>query len=126
MNPDLYIDVDGVILYQSNEGQYLNGWLINFIIQNKMMFGKLYWLSCWTSNGSAEPLFKQFPSLKELGALPLEWRRDKTEAIDWSRPFIWIEDGVGEDERKEFERRAVKGQQIWEVRAGEWSQLRRR
>jgi hypothetical protein len=118
--PDLYCDVDGVILYD----RVVNTWLIEFIRRNRDMFGNLYWLSCWTSNGKSEELDKRLPQVLALGKVEaLLWKELKTEAIDWSRPFIWIEDGVLDEEKKVFLERAVSGQQIWEIRPGEWAEL---
>jgi len=50
---------------------------------------------------------------------PLKWNNYKTEAIDWTRPFIWIEDGITSEEKEIFKKKAVAGQHIWETLSGE-------
>ena len=118
--PDLYIDIDGVILYD----RVVNTWLIEFIRRNRDMFGELFWLSCWTCNGKSEELEKRIPEVLALGEVKaLPWNENKTEAIDWARPFIWIEDGATTSEMDEFSKKAVSGQQIWNISPGEWEEL---
>lgn len=118
LKPDLYLDVDGVLLFLDKTE---NLWLMNLIDAGKKfgLFGKIYWLSAWTCMGTTDQLYREHPTFKRLKAKPLYWKNLKTEAIDWTRPFIWIEDGVLPEERAVFHLKAIAGQQIWEVRPGE-------
>ena len=117
-NPDLYLDVDGVILYHN----VYNEWMLKFLSSARLAFSRVFWLSCWTCNGDATTLLKWHPVFKMLEEYkPLVWKNLKTEAIDWSRPFLWIEDGVLPQEREIFNQKAKAGQSLWEVRPGEWA-----
>jgi len=113
VTPDLYLDVDGVVLYQKP-----NEWVLEMFKRILPLFDRRFWLSCWTKTGDTERLYSLHPELKFIDAKPLVWRREKFEAIDWVRPFIWIEDGVSEMDRAEFTINAKPGQHIWEIRNG--------
>ena len=119
--PDLYLDVDGVLLmgWDAKGDRIENDWLIDWILASKHRFRKIYWLSCWTGGGSAKRLYERHPRFRDFGAKAVKWPIAKTDAIDWSRPFIWIEDGFGGDEALEFARRASKDQNVWQIRLGE-------
>lgn len=119
MKPDLYLDVDGVmLLFPRINCEYketLNSWLFHFILNNKHQFNRIFWLSAWTCEGTLENLQKAYPMLEKIEAIPLKWLINKTEAIDWSHPFIWIDDQLSTEEKEIFEQKAHFGQQIWEV-----------
>ena len=108
---NLYIDVDGVLLHQNEDPC-----MLKLLTHIRGLFDNVYWLSCWTFNGKTEELYKRHPSFKSLKATPLKWDKLKTDAIDWSKPFVWMEDGITKEERKVFEEKAVEGQQIFEIR----------
>ena len=114
--PDLYLDVDGVLLFMDKRE---NQWLIGMIQQARGFFGRIFWLSCWTSDGKAERLYEKHPAFRELKATPLKWNKLKTEALDWTRPFIWIEDGLLKEEMAFFKSKAVSGQDVYEITPGE-------
>lgn len=115
MNPDLYLDVDGVLVLKEGE---INDWLFRMLWENKDRFARIYWLSTWTRKGDAEDLYERYPTFQLLEGIPLAWNRFKTEAIDWSRPLVWIEDGILDHERADFYTKSKAGQSIWEVRLG--------
>ncbi len=93
---NIYLDIDGVILgTRSPKGDVM--WLITFLLDN--FKGKLYWLTSHCQNGSnriAEWLSDRFPEdlLQRMVSeiRPADWKREKTEAIDFSVPFLWLED----------------------------------
>lgn len=112
--PDLYLDVDGVMLANGVKDEP-NVWLLKAVFENRHRFNRIFWLSCWTLNGDATELYAKHPAFACLEATPLKWNHDKTEAIDWSRPFVWIEDGILDSERAEFRIRAGKNQFVCEL-----------
>jgi len=115
--PDLYIDVDGVMLFLDKTE---NDWLLLWIQASRERFNRLFWLSCWTCMGNTETLYKKHPGFKILEPITaLKWNNHKTEAIDWTRPFIWIEDGITSEEKEIFKKKAVAGQHVWETLSGE-------
>jgi hypothetical protein len=119
MKPDLYIDVDGVMLLfnpQKSFEETPNMWLYDFILANRGRFDRIFWLSAWTFDGTTEQLEQAYPEFLTLQAIPLKWQRNKTEAIDWSHPFIWLDDQVSDEEQEIFDKKAILGQQIWEIK----------
>lgn len=113
MNPDLYLDVTGVL---ENEKGEPNVWLLKALFENRDRFHRIFWLSTYTREGSAEALYAKHPAFKCLEATPLNWKSNKTEAIDWTRPFLWMEDGITDAERTVFYSRAGKNQSVVEIR----------
>jgi len=96
----IYLDIDGVLTYDSLEkfGQAANG-AMEFLraITNKY---DCYWLTTHCRGGenhATEHLSKKLPAeaLPYLNLIkPTDWSTWKTEAIDFSHDFRWIEDGV--------------------------------
>lgn len=118
--PDLYLDVDGVLLlgWDAAGNRIENTWLVNMLLGSLDQFDRVFWLSCWTGGGSADRLYEKHPRFRDFGATVVEWGPNKTDGIDWSRPFLWIEDGFGGEEAEAFKAQAVDGQYIWQVRLG--------
>jgi len=129
MKPNLYLDVDGVLVFPHKDNptkEYVDQFMFDFIVSSKNLFNRIYWLSCWTKTGNTEQLYGEYPSLRDVESIPLEWNNLKTNAINWNQPFIWIEDGVLAEERRIFNEKAINGQHIWEVRPGEYAMLNRK
>lgn len=121
MKPNLYLDIDGVLLLDwnpQNKKWNINEWLFVLILKNIQKFDGIFWLSAWTHAGSTEFLYEQYPEFEQLKAVPLVWAYNKTEAIDWKNPFIWIEDEVMKEEVRIFNNRATSNQQIWNILGG--------
>lgn len=98
---DLYIDVDGVIVdLQFPECEpypQLVPDAIDFLKWAILSFENVYYLTCWPHQAIKE----RFPSLPQLQYC--EWRNNKTENIDYTRSFYWLEDGITSEERKILE-----------------------
>jgi hypothetical protein len=118
MKPDLYIDIDGVLLLFNPQKKYEetpNTWLFNYIFNNRDRFDRIFWLSAWTCRGTLDNLQGCYPEFLEIDATPLKWLHNKTEAIDWSHPFIWLDDQPSKEELEIFNARAKFGQQFWQI-----------
>ncbi len=119
--PDLYLDVDGVMLVvpeiiEGDQWQQENLFLFEWVKHSRHRFNKIYWLTCW----GVKRLYERYPRFQELDAIEANWQIEKTTGIDWSRPFIWIEDGVLDSEREVFRHISKPGQQIWELRQSQY------
>jgi hypothetical protein len=96
-----YIDIDGVLLRNGRNGPELIPRFKRVIAYLKSNFD-CYWLTTHVrhGSGSAGAARKLAPFLNRAGIdpavlsgiKPTEWETLKTEAIDFSRPFIWLED----------------------------------
>lgn len=96
-----YIDIDGVLIRSSEGGNELIPHFCKVIEYLKKNFD-CYWLTTHVrhDSGSRGAINKLRDYLRDkridLGILdgikPTSWQTLKTEAIDFSQPFIWLED----------------------------------
>ena len=102
---NIYLDIDGVLISDNIEtyGQPTPH-VLDFL---KYVTGKhdCYWLTTHCMNGEnhvKEFLEKKLPPEAMQYVLlikPLDWKEWKTEAIDFSKDFRWIDDDVYEPEQ---------------------------
>ncbi len=97
----LYLDIDGVLV---RGGQATEG-LVEFLRYATENFD-CYWLTTHC-HGDAKPVFLYLVSRVPEEALlyieqfkPTTWGGWKTEAIDFSSPFYWLDDNLFEPERQ--------------------------
>lgn len=92
---NVYLDIDGVLL--DNEGNLAIG-AIEFIKYAVEHFD-VYWLTTHCMNGTTEHAIEYLnraspedlrPWLEKLK--PVTWSLKKTEAIDFTKPFLWFDD----------------------------------
>jgi hypothetical protein len=98
---DIYLDVDGVLFTINPKTQRfeLRNGLIEFLQFLTDNFENCYWLTCWYDGFNnvlkqiyAGDIAEKFKTCK--------WNDNKALSIDFSRDFIWIEDGILEEERR--------------------------
>jgi hypothetical protein len=101
--PILYIDIDGVLL--ANELNLAIG-AEEFIKYAADNFD-VYWLTTHCMNGEAEHALEYVSRATKTNLLPwLEkfkptiWSLKKTEAIDFTKPFLWYDDDCYSEEQK--------------------------
>jgi len=103
--PLLYIDIDGVLL--ANDQQLADG-AVEFI---KYIAGnfEVYWLTTHCMHGDAYRAVLRVNELSDEVLSPWlnkfkpnTWRTNKTEAIDFSKEFIWYDDDLFPGEREEL------------------------
>ncbi len=97
----LYLDVDGVLIGHGLEGgrqPVLAAGALDLLGFSLEKF-TCFWLSSHCRDGNAGPLLRYLarlagPAFMELAArvVPAAWRSLKTEAIDFSADFYWLED----------------------------------
>lgn len=112
---NIYLDIDGVLL--ANEKNLALGaeGFIKYVVTNYPTF----WLTthCMDSNPdlAIENVGKLCnPETIELlrQIKPTSWNEAKTEAIDFSQPFLWFDDDLYDDEREEITKRDLLGSWI--------------
>lgn len=104
---DIYLDIDGVLLINEKFAAPYTDELLQKVLAKYP--DSTYWLT--THNWKGENRAKEVlaPHLKpETVALldrikPTIWNEMKTEGIDFSRKFLWIDDDLWEDELKDLE-----------------------
>lgn len=100
----IYLDIDGVIL--ANETHTAN-FAYEFLTYVTTRF-PTYWLTAHCRGNLAET--QEFLKLKLPPAtfevtkqiLPTNWLENKTEAIDYSEPFLWFDDNLFDAERADL------------------------
>lgn len=103
MKKRLYIDVDGVLLSKHNT-QAASGviGLLDYIIEHY----DCYWLTthCHGDTGGLLKMMSQYFSFEYLEKMrdikPTQWDALKTEAIDFSSDFYWLDDYVFNAEKE--------------------------
>jgi hypothetical protein len=101
---NIYLDIDGVLLADI-------GWAADGADEFlQVMLAKYpdstYWLTthCWRGENRAVDVLRPAlqPETVELLAKvkPTEWDEFKTDAIDFSKPFLWFDDDLFPEERE--------------------------
>ena len=110
MKSNLYLDIDGVLL--ANEDNLAIG-AIEFIKYATDNFD-VYWLTthCMDANTAHTIEYVQRASSENLRPYlekfkPTMWSLAKTEAIDFSRPFLWFDDDCYSGERSALKEQDV-------------------
>lgn len=98
----LYIDIDGIILStRPTKAANFAVPFIHYIIENF----DCYWLTthCKGDTGNTLKYLKKYFDEDTMSLLqkikPTNWKNLKTEAIDFTSDFLWIEDNPMEDEK---------------------------
>lgn len=102
---NIYLDIDGVIL--ANESNLSEGAdeFIKYVAENFTV----YWLTthCMHGDGAWAVEYVNRASKEDLKPylekfIPTKWSLMKTEAIDFTKPFIWFDDDCYSGERLEL------------------------
>lgn len=98
---NIYLDIDGVILANDKQSALHAEQFIKHVVENHTV----YWLTTHCRNPGDDPVptlesFFTEPTVTCLKQIkPTYWDTLKTEAIDFSLPFRWIDDDCLESER---------------------------
>ncbi len=107
---NIYLDIDGVLLHDSLSN---NGALADHateLLKEVTSRHQCYWLTTHCRGGenrAPEYLSPKLPShAKEYvnKIIPIDWGSWKTDAIDFSKDFRWIDDDVYDPEREALAR----------------------
>ena len=102
---NIYLDIDGVLLANENNLAIGAEEFIEFVVKNY----PTYWLTTHCMDGDpslavenvgrlCKPKTVEF--LKRIK--PTKWKVAKTEAIDFSEPFLWFDDDLYDEEEQEL------------------------
>lgn len=101
---NIYLDIDGVILANDKQKAKHADDFLKYFVENH----DVYWLTThchgdseYTVNhlaGFFSPETTSF--LKRIK--PTDWNENKTEAIDFTKPFVWFEDFIFDSEKEEL------------------------
>lgn len=101
---DVYIDIDGVILTKElRPASHLTEFLTYFLDRCPT-----HWLTthCKSDANQAVSYLERFLDKETLELVkkikPTNWSYSKTDAIDFSRPFIWFDDFLFEFEKEQL------------------------
>ena len=98
MRISLYLDVDGVILGQNNNGDTVLIPDIEKILRYSKENFQCYWLTTHGRHSTEDVIRYLIPYSSDINLSFFKhieaagWDTLKTEAIDFARPFIWIDD----------------------------------
>ncbi len=113
---NIYLDVDGTILLDDLEnagkGALGLGLFLSYL-GNLQADGlcKVYWLTTHCRDGSNEQVLRylkpkldpqDYDLIERMRILPTVWNELKTEAIDFSKDFLWLDDDVLDEEFAEL------------------------
>jgi hypothetical protein len=105
--PNIYLDIDGVILANEDNLSIGAEELIKYAVENF----DVYWLTTHCTESDATHAINYVmragneslrPHLEKL--IPTSWSEYKTEAIDFSKPFLWFDDDCYLGERRDLEK----------------------
>ncbi|KKR06253.1 MAG: hypothetical protein UT34_C0001G0293 [candidate division WS6 bacterium GW2011_GWF2_39_15] len=96
---NIYLDIDGVILTkQGDQMPYLQEFLSTIF---DLFPTKVYWLTTHCKDGTTNWLFKHIDGKLDpinekfiMRVKPTKWDTLKTEAIDFTKDFLWFDDNV--------------------------------
>ncbi len=99
---NIYLDIDGTLLTKSgNQANFVNEFL-EHMIRNHHVF----WLTTHCKGDAVftikfmERFFDEKTIELMKNILPTSWETLKTEAIDFSKPFLWFDDNVFNAEKE--------------------------
>jgi hypothetical protein len=101
---NIYLDINGVLLTKDlRQANHLEEFLISLLEHHKV-----YWLTthCKGDENSAIQYLASYLDSKSLELCkkikPTNWQTLKTEAIDFSQPFLWFDDSILGAEKREL------------------------
>jgi hypothetical protein len=124
---NIYLDIDGVLL--TKYGTLVPG--APDFIKNIIDKHDVYWLTTWCKDGKSDRalgiLKKHFPkeTMKHLTQIkPTTWRTWKTEAIDFSKDFRWIDDMIFPEEERVLKENNAEDKLVLIDMPHDWTAIR--
>lgn len=99
---NIYLDIDGVLLVNDHEIASYSNEFIKHLVKNH----NVYWLTthCRGNSLSTVDFLKEFfdsDTMKYIKKIKeTYWEENKTEAVDFSKPFLWFDDDLFDEERE--------------------------
>lgn len=113
---DAYVDVDGVLFCRNGEILELRDGFMSFLKFLTDNFENCYWLTCW-GTGFNDVLKTIYGGRIAAKFKDSNWSHsspiDKASGIqDWTRPFVWIEDGLFDAAMEELKKHGCENNYI--------------
>ena len=100
---NIYLDIDGVLLINEKHASPYASEFIEYVL--KHFPETTYWLTthCWRGEDRTQEILEPVLDKDTLELIdniqPTDWGENKTDAIDFSRPFLWFDDDLYDEER---------------------------
>ncbi|MCC7289398.1 hypothetical protein IT414_03350 [bacterium] len=107
--PNVYLDIDGVLLANDKQPALHVHEFLDYVTSNY----PTYWLTTHCKGDTEHTLWVlgqvlQAETLELCKRIrPTNWGRDKTDGIDFTKPFLWFDDDLFESERRVLEEHGV-------------------
>jgi hypothetical protein len=104
--PKIYLDIDGVLLANELNPANRAKDFIRYVVSNY----PVYWLTTHCQGDASVPIqhIGHLFDAETISLLqkiqPTSWQTAKTEAIDFSHPFLWFDDDLYENEREDLQK----------------------
>lgn len=98
---NIYLDIDGVLLANEKSPSNFANEFITYVVSRYPTF----WLTthCWHGDNHTVALLSKFFPEETMRFIrqikPTEWNMSKTDGIDFSSPFLWLDDDLYEEEK---------------------------
>ena len=108
MIPNIYLDIDGVLLANELHPAKFADEFLQYVLTNYP--DTTYWLTTHCQGDANVPIERigpmfEYETVKLMKLIkPTSWDIAKTEAIDFSKPFLWFDDDLMSDELVELVR----------------------
>jgi hypothetical protein len=124
IDADIYLDVDGVLFTVENGIFELRHGFIGFLKFLTDNFQNCYWLTCW-NDGFNDVLKKVYAGSISQKFKWADWRKydNKAMAINYTRDFVWIEDGICDNEMEVLKEKNCVNKYLYVSPEGEMDKL---
>jgi len=102
---NIYLDIDGVLLANEKFSSLFAKEFLFYILTHYP--DTTYWLTTHCQDGDASIPIKRLEHIFDSETIeimknikPTKWSIAKTEAIDFSKPFLWFDDDLFPDEKE--------------------------
>lgn len=107
MKPNIYLDIDGVLLINEKTAAPFADEFLRFILSNFPDSTYRLTTHCWQGVNRTREVLKPAFDIEILNMLsvikPTDWGDAKTDAIDFSKPFLWFDDDLYPEEKAVLE-----------------------
>lgn len=101
---NIYLNIDGVLISESGQAAFYADEFLNLII--KKWPGSIYWLTMQSRGGrfgsheALKNVLKPATYARIRTIQPGAWRELKTDAIDFTKPFLWFDEHITPEENQ--------------------------